>query len=165
MLDAQPYCAVHVRLLLVCNASCNTHPTTRGSWPCTLKGVVRVGWCAQAKLDMVAKPLRAGRILRGLFSDRARERTSWMAFESSSVDVGVMSTSAAQVTCSCRLKQQHGNSRARLLQWLHHLGMRCHAVPDIIESDVCSLHSRSALNLGSSTWMGANSKSPPHIKV
>lgn len=80
-----------------------------------------MGWCAQAKLDIVAKPLRAGRILRGLPADRACSRTLLMAWASSSVVSGVMSTSAAQVTCSCRSKQQHDNSRARLLQLPDHL--------------------------------------------
>lgn len=79
-----------------------TYPTTSGSWPLTLKGVGRVGWWAHAKLDMVAKPLRAGRILRGLPSDCARDLTSLMAEDSSAVDSGRIRTSAAHVTCSCR---------------------------------------------------------------
>jgi hypothetical protein len=83
-----------------------THPATSGSWPCTLKGEVKVGWPAQAKLDMVAKPLRAGRIRRGLFSVLARDLTLLMADASSAVVSGVIKTLAAHVTCSC------GHSRA-----------------------------------------------------
>jgi hypothetical protein len=76
-----------------------------------VKGDVSVGCAAQAKLDMVAKPLRAGRILRGLLSDSARALTLLMAEESSAVESGAMSTSAAHVTCSCSI----GNSNRKKL--------------------------------------------------
>ena len=79
-----------------------THPATSGLLPFTVKGDVSVGCAAHAKLDMVAKPLRAGRILRGLPSDSARALTLLMAEDSSAVEAGAISTSAAHVTCSCR---------------------------------------------------------------
>lgn len=83
--------------------------------PCTLKGEVKVGWPAQAKLDMVAKPLRAGRIRRGLPSDSARDLTLLMAEASSDVLSGVIKTLAAHVTCSCGQSSSSSKS-ARLVE-------------------------------------------------
>lgn len=99
-------------------------PTTIGVLPLTKKGPGFEGWLAQGMLCMVAKPGRVARIFRGLSCDLALDRMSFIAADSSSVDVGLIIMSEAQVVQPCDQQTAHkySNQGGSNSGWQVHLG-------------------------------------------